>query len=102
MVRYLAAFDWYLAPNFWWRFQVSILVVYAFGVIAALLTPSIRRQAGYRALLLAGTVFYVLLMLFEGLKSSTYLVHTLPIASALPATSIFPSAPANRSGVARP
>jgi hypothetical protein len=101
IVRYLAAFDWYIAPNFWWRFQVSILVVYAFGVIAALLTPSIRRHAGYRALLLAGTVFYVLLMLFEGLKSSTYLVHTLPIAIALLATSIFHYARANRSAVAR-
>ncbi|PYT19064.1 MAG: hypothetical protein DMG58_37090 [Acidobacteria bacterium] len=101
MVRYLAAFAWYIAPNFWWRFQVSILVVYAFGVIAALSTPSIRCHPGYRALLLAGTVFYVLLMLFEGLKSSTYLVHTLPIATALLAASIFHYARADRSAFAR-
>src|SRR5439155_1113146 len=54
-----------------------------------------------RALLLAGTVFYVLLMLFEGLKSSTYLVHTLPIATALLAASIFHYARADRSAFAR-
>ena len=86
--RYLAAFSWYSAPTFWWRFQISILVVYAAGILAALATPSIRRHTGYRPLLLAGGLFYVLLMLFEGLKSSTYLIHTVPIAAALLAVSM--------------
>src|SRR5205814_2909844 len=51
IVRYLGAFDWYSAPNFWVRLQLSILVVYALGIVGALCTPSIRRRPGYRALL---------------------------------------------------
>jgi len=86
--RYLAVFDWYRATSFWMRFQASILVLYGLGVVSALFTPSIRRRPGYRILLLCGVLFYSLLALFEGLKSSPYIVHTLPIAAALLAASI--------------
>jgi hypothetical protein len=94
--RYLAAYAWYAAQTFWWRFHISTLVVYALGILLAVATPSIRRHAGYRVLLLAGGIFYVLLMLFEGLKSSVYLVHTIPIAAALLAVSIVRYARAGR------
>ncbi|MBI2680881.1 MAG: hypothetical protein HYX25_07745 [Candidatus Solibacter usitatus] len=86
--RYLAAYSWYEASTFWWRFRAAILVIYALGILAAIETLPIRRHAGYRVLMLAGGIFYVLMMLFEGLKASTYLVHTLPIAAALLAVSI--------------
>lgn len=87
-VRYLAVFDWYTATNFWTRFQVGILALYALGILWALVTSSIRTQAGYRVLLLSGFVFYFVLAIFEGIRSSTYVVHTLPIAAALLAVSI--------------
>jgi len=86
--RYLIAYNWYFATTFWERFQVSILVLYALGIVFALLKPSIRRQPGYRVLLLSGFLFYSLLALFEGLKANPYIVHTLPIAAALLAVSI--------------
>jgi len=86
--RYLAVFDWYRETSFWMRFQTSILVLYGLGIVCALGTPSIRRQPGYRVLLFCGVLFYSLLALFEGLKSSTYIVHTLPIAAGLLAVSI--------------
>ena len=86
--RYLGAFDWYLATSSWIRFKAVILVVYGLGIIWALCTPSIRRKPGYRVLLLSGLLFYSLMALFDGLKSSPYVVHTLPIAAALLAVSV--------------
>ena len=87
MRRYLGAFDWYIPVSFWTRLQISILAVYALGIICALCTPSIRRKPGYQVLLLSGFLFYSLMALFEGLKSSPYIVHTLPLAAALLAVS---------------
>lgn len=86
--RYLAAFDWYGTTSFWTRFQVSILAVYALGIVWALCVPSLRRQPGNRIFLLAGFLFYSMMALFEGLKSGPYLVHTLPLAAALLAVSM--------------
>jgi hypothetical protein len=86
--RYLVAFSWYMAPALWWRFRAAILVVYALGILVALETPSIRRHEGYRILMLAGGIFYLLLMMLEGLKSAVYLVHTIPIAAAFLAVSV--------------
>jgi len=86
--RYLAVFDWYGATSFWMRFQASILVLYGLGILCVLFTPSIRRQPGPRVLLICGVLFYSFLALFEGLKSRTYIVHTLPIAAGLLAMSI--------------
>jgi hypothetical protein len=51
---------------------------------------------------LSGFVFYSLLALFEGLKSSTYVVHTLPIPAALLAVAIAHYAWADTSGQGRP
>lgn len=96
--RYLGAFDWYVATSFWMRFQVSILVVYSLGIIAALCTPSIRRKPGNQVLLLAGFLFFFLMALLEGLKSSPYIVHTLPIAAALLAVSLASFLWPDRSG----
>jgi 4-amino-4-deoxy-L-arabinose transferase-like glycosyltransferase len=86
--RYLGAFDWYVATTFWERFQVSILALYALGIVAALCTPSIRRKPGSQVLLSGGFLFFFLMAVFEGLKSSPYIVHTLPIAAALLAVSL--------------
>ncbi len=83
LVRYAAAYSWYSVSGFWPRLQIVIPAIYGLGVITALTTPSIRRHAGYRALLLMGFLLFVVMALFEGLKSATYLVHTLPLAAAL-------------------
>lgn len=98
MQRYLAVFDWYSATDFWVRFQASILALYGLGIVCALCTPAIRRRPGYRVLLFCGVLFYSLLALFEGLKASTYIVHTLPIAAALLAVSIAHYTPAAGMG----
>ncbi len=85
--RYLGAFHWYVATSFRTRFQVSILALYLLGAAIALCTPSLRRKPGNQVLLLAGSLFFFLLAVFEGMKSSPYIVHTFPIAAALLAVS---------------
>ena len=65
------------------RIQLFVLLIYTIGVAGCALTPSIRKDRGCRALLLLGALNYVTLAVFDGFKSSGYLLHTLPLATAL-------------------
>jgi 4-amino-4-deoxy-L-arabinose transferase-like glycosyltransferase len=81
-LRYGAAFGRF-ATHFADRVTLLTLLIYVLAVVACLLTPSIRRHRGYRALLLLGALDYLALGIFDGFKSSGYLIHTIPIACAL-------------------
>ena len=64
------------------RVALLALGIYVMAVAACVLLPSIRRQSGYRALLLLGALDYLLLGVFDGFKSSGYVIHTLPVVCA--------------------
>lgn len=81
-LRYGSQFGWYSAALAD-RVQLYSLLVYTVAVAGCLLTPSIRKHDGYRALLLIGAFDYVVLSYFEGLKGTAYLIHTLPLCATL-------------------
>lgn len=60
-----------------------VLVAYAAGVIGTLITPSIRRNRNYRALLILAGIYFLILALLDGNKVTQYLVHIIPIYLAL-------------------
>ena len=80
-LRYGYAFGRY-ATDFADRMAFFALLIYVLAVVGCLLTPSIRRHRGYRALLLVGALDYLALGIFDGFKSSGYLLHTMPLAGA--------------------
>ncbi len=69
-------------------FQLLVLLAYTLGVLGAVMMPSLRRRAGSRTLLALGTFMFCTLALFDGLKSSSYLLHTLPFCAALLALTV--------------
>jgi 4-amino-4-deoxy-L-arabinose transferase-like glycosyltransferase len=80
-LRYGYTFGRY-ATDFADRVALFALLIYVLAVAGCLLTPSIRRHRGYRALLLVGALDYLVLGIFDGFKSSGYVVHTMPLAGA--------------------
>jgi 4-amino-4-deoxy-L-arabinose transferase-like glycosyltransferase len=85
--RYGGNFGWY-ATGFADRLPLYALAVYTLAVAGCLLTRQIRNHPGCRALLLIGSFEYLFMALFDGLKGSAYLVHTLPLCAAFLAFSI--------------
>ena len=65
------------------RIPLIALAIYTLGVAGCLLTPSIRKHRGVRALLLYGALSYVTMAILDGFKSTGYLVHTMPLIAAL-------------------
>lgn len=65
------------------RLPLFSLLIYTLGVAGCLLTPSLRKHRGYRALMAVGLLEYVTMGIVDGFKSSGYLIHTLPLAGAL-------------------
>lgn len=80
-LRYGSMFGWY-DTDLAGRFQLLILFIYTLAIVGCVLTRSIRNHPGYRVLLLLGLFDFVVLGLFDGLKATAYLVHTLPLCAA--------------------
>ena len=80
-LRYGSMFGWY-DPDFAGRIQLVILFTYTLAILGCVLTRSIRNHPGYRVLLLLGLFDFVVLGLFDGLKATAYLAHTLPLCGA--------------------
>jgi hypothetical protein len=62
---------------------VLIPAPYFAGVIAAALTPDVRKHRGSRALMLLALIYFVSMSVFEGMKSYFYLVHITPIFASV-------------------
>ncbi len=62
-----------------------ILLAFAAGVAGAVATPAIRRNRGYRALMIVAAIFFLLLAVLDGQKAYYYLVHIFPFYAALTA-----------------
>jgi hypothetical protein len=65
------------------RLKALILVAYIIGICGILLTRSLRRNSGCRALLLLTALFFLILTIVDGQKLSFYLIHIVPLYSAL-------------------
>lgn len=66
-----------------------ILLAYVVAVAGCLSVRSIRTHRGYRALLVLTGIFFVVLTFFDGQKLSFYLVHIVPLYTALVAVWIY-------------
>lgn len=82
-VRYLNSFGLASHSTGVARLKVLILIIYLAGIGGALYSRKIRQHAGLRTLLWLGLVYFLVMTLYEGLKSDFYLVHSTPILAAI-------------------
>src|SRR5436853_2442867 len=68
------------------KLKALILVAYFAGIIGAFSTRRIRQARGLRALLLLTTIYFVIMAVLDGQKLAWYLVHIVPLYTALLAT----------------
>jgi 4-amino-4-deoxy-L-arabinose transferase-like glycosyltransferase len=66
-----------------------VLLAYVVALAGCLSVRSIREHKGYRALLVLTGIFFLVLTFFDGQKLSFYLVHIVPLYTALLAVWIY-------------
>jgi 4-amino-4-deoxy-L-arabinose transferase-like glycosyltransferase len=66
-----------------------VLLAYVVALAGCLGIRSLREHRGYRALLVLTGIFFVVLTFFDGQKLSFYLVHIVPLYTALLAAFIY-------------
>ena len=71
------------------RIKVVMLLAYLAGIAGVLLSPSLRRDTPSRILLSMTAVTFALMVVIEGAKQDWYLVHIIPLFSALLAVWVF-------------
>jgi 4-amino-4-deoxy-L-arabinose transferase-like glycosyltransferase len=69
--------------------KILILLAFVTGLAGAVFTREIRRDEGYRALMLLAAIFFVLLSIFDGQKAYYYLIHIFPFYAALTAAWVY-------------
>ena len=65
------------------RIKVVMLLAYLTGIAGVLLSPRLRRQPPSRVLLSMTGITFILMVLLEGAKQDWYLVHIIPLFSAV-------------------
>ena len=65
------------------KLKIFILLAYVIAIIGCLSVRSIRQHKGYRALLLLTGIYFMVLTFFDGQKLSFYLIHIVPLYTAL-------------------
>ena len=66
-----------------------VLLAYICGVAGSISIPSIRRSPAFRPLMGLTAIFFILMTLVEGQRLSVYLVHMIPLYSALLALVVY-------------
>ncbi|HYG08723.1 MAG TPA: glycosyltransferase family 39 protein [Pyrinomonadaceae bacterium] len=66
-----------------------VLLAYVVSLAGCLSFRSLREHRGYRALLILTGIFFLVLTFFDGQKLSFYLVHIVPLYTALVAAFIY-------------
>ena len=61
------------------RLRVIIPIVYFLSAIVPWFVPELRRSPGRRALLILAALYFCVMTFAEGIKSSYYLIHIVPI-----------------------
>jgi hypothetical protein len=65
------------------RLKVLILLMYVTALLGTLLVSEIRKQKVSRTLLVLGLIFFVTLSIWDGQKETWYLIHVIPIYTAI-------------------
>lgn len=65
------------------KLKALILLAYVIAVVGALLIKDIRSKKGYKALLILGAIYFVVLTIWDGQKLTWYLIHIIPIYTGL-------------------
>ena len=65
------------------RIKVVMLLAYLAGIAGVLFSPVLRRQTPSRVLLSMTAITFALMVVVEGAKQDWYLVHIIPLFSAL-------------------
>jgi hypothetical protein len=65
------------------RIKIVMLLAYLAGIAGVLLSPFLRRQTSSRVLLSMTAITFALMVVVEGAKQDWYLVHIIPLFSAL-------------------
>jgi Dolichyl-phosphate-mannose-protein mannosyltransferase len=65
------------------RLKALILLSYVVALVGALLVKDIRNKKGYRALLILSALYFVLLTIWDNQKLTWYLIHVIPIYTAI-------------------
>lgn len=65
------------------RLKALILLMYVVAFLSTLLVGEIRKQRGYRPILILAVIFFVMLSIWDGQKETWYLIHVIPIYTAL-------------------
>jgi Dolichyl-phosphate-mannose-protein mannosyltransferase len=65
------------------RLKALTLLAYLAGLAGVLLTSSLRRARGVRALFLLTAIYFGLMSLFHSVNSHDYLIHIVPMYAAL-------------------
>ncbi|HEV7860817.1 MAG TPA: glycosyltransferase family 39 protein [Pyrinomonadaceae bacterium] len=85
-LRYLTAYglgqhtSGHLGPV---QLKALVLVAYLIAIIGVLSVRAIRQHKGYRALLMLTAIYFIILTFFDGQKMSFYLVHIIPLYTAI-------------------
>ncbi len=81
--RYLEAYGFAPTSGLGSQVKVVALACYFGGFLACLLTPRIRRDHGFRALLVLAVIFFLTLPLLDGLRQLYYLLPIITVFCAL-------------------
>ena len=85
LLRYLSVLGGLGDSSILSKLKLFIVLVYFAGVVGVLSIEALRRQKGYRALLLLTGIYFLVLAFTDGRKSQTYVVHVIPLFTALAA-----------------
>ena len=65
------------------RLKALILLTYVVALIGALMVGEIRRNKGYRTLLILALIFFLTLSIGDNQKETWYLIHVIPVFTAI-------------------
>lgn len=65
------------------RLKALILLAYVVALVGAVLVRDIRTHPGYRRLLILAGLFFVTLCVWDGQKETWYLIHVVPVYTAV-------------------
>jgi 4-amino-4-deoxy-L-arabinose transferase-like glycosyltransferase len=82
-LRYMNAYGFGSQSTGASRVKVVVLLAYLTGIAGVLLSPRLRRQPPTRVLLSMTGLVFVLMVLLEGAKQDWYLIHIIPLFSAV-------------------
>jgi hypothetical protein len=88
VIRYLTVLGGWGDSSALLKVKLFIVISYFGGVIGVLTIRALRQHKGYRVLLFLTGIYFLVLAFTDGRKSQCYVVHVIPLYTALLAASI--------------